>query len=135
MRGLLVTLVGMAIYLGGASAWGAEPAADCSPAAVRAAVSQACACSGFSTHGLYRKCVGKEVGALRAGGCDSAQTATVVRCAAASICSEPKGPVVCCHGRGHAKIMSAARCTAHGGTVLTGVTTLCDANCPKPGEP
>jgi len=101
--------------------------APCPVADVRAAVDQACPCAGSRSHGQYLRCVRKEIATLRKQGCDVNKT---MRCATASICGKPHNPILCRKANGHVRMTSAAKCTAKGGNVLTGVTTPCDVPAP-----
>jgi hypothetical protein len=127
-RYLFTILVGLGICSAAHAAL-AQDAGAC-PADARAAIAAACPCTGMKNHGQYVTCVRKQVSAMRRTGCEVKKLA---RCAAASICGRPQAPVVCCSRKGRPKLLAAERCVARGGTVMTGVTSLCDAVCPTPG--
>ena len=127
----IIGIVGTALCLRSAGV----SAQSCDPASIRAAVDQACPCNGFRNHGLYMKCVRNKINTLRQGGCDIPKTGQSIRCAANSVCGERHNPVVCCKRNGRPKIASADKCTAKGGTVMTGMSSTCDAACPTPPLP
>ena len=130
-RHVMAVLVGAVITLAAVATWAQAPAA-CLADGLRAAVAQACPCGSARNHGQFMKCVRKQMNEMRKSGCDVKTTTQVTRCAAQSICGKPKTPVVCCNRHGHPKLTSADKCTAKGGTVMPGVTSLCDAVCPTP---
>jgi len=126
---LRAVLIGAALCVATAAAAVQATPSACPVPDVSAAIAQACKCDGFRNHGQYMKCVRKEVRALRKQGCNVAKLA---RCASTSICSKPHAPIVCCNSNRHAKITTAAKCTAKGGQVMTGATSLCNAGCTTP---
>ncbi len=132
-RYLITALVGISLCLAAGSTgstWAQAPPA-CPVSDVRAAVSAACPCDA-KNHGQYMKCVRKKVNELRKNGCNVAK---VIRCAAMSICGRPHSPIVCCKHNKRAKLAAADKCTARRGTVMSGVTSLCDVSCPAPSVP
>jgi len=128
-RCLMALLIGVSMSMAAAQTQAQETACAID---MRAALDQACGCDAFISHAQYMKCVRGQLKAFSAQGC---KTAVPYRCAARSICSNVHIPVVCCPKKGRPAVTSAARCTARGGTVMTGVTSLCDAVCPVPSTP
>ena len=129
-RGILAFAVTMMVF--GLGTARADDAALPCPADVRDAVSTACPCDGFPNHGQYVRCVRKELRGLRKAGCDPQGFAGVTRCASRSTCGKPRNPIVCCARNGKAKLAKAEKCTARGGLVMPGITSVCDAECPTP---
>jgi hypothetical protein len=130
---LLGLLIGVSMSMVAARTQAQGPA--CTLDTMRAVVTQACACDTFSSHGQYNKCVRVQLNAFRAQECDTDLIRSVGRCASRSICSKPHNPVFCCKTNGRLSVTSGARCTDREGTVMTGVTSPCDAVCPAPGTP
>lgn len=127
-RYLPVILLGVEICLSATSLAAKEKANALPAASLRVAVDQACPCTGFPSHGRYMRCVRQQLKASQQRG---AAVRGAVRCATRSTCGRPRNPIVCCRRNGQAIVATPQRCTAQGGTVVNGVTSLCDAVCPK----
>jgi hypothetical protein len=127
-RYLPVILLGLGIFLSATKLAAKETAAVPLAAGLRDAIDQACPCTGFPSHGRYMRCVREQ---LKTTHQRSAVVRDRVRCAGRSTCGRARNPVVCCLRNGHALVAPPQRCAAQGGTVATGVTSLCDAVCPK----
>ncbi len=123
MRRYLI-VVATAVAFGLAAS--ASVAQQCPVTDVRAALAQACPCASAGNPGQFAKCVRSTLKDLHAKGCD---VSAAMRCAKMSTCGRPHSPVVCCNRKGHAQILPAAKCSARGGKVATGVTSVCDAVC------
>jgi len=131
-RYLIMVLLGASLIVTGHAA---RAQTSTCPADVNADVMQACPCDSFKNHGQFMKCVRNRLDALRKSGCDANSTAQAGRCAAASICGKRHSPIICCNRHGHAKLASADKCTTKGGTVMTGMKSICEPTCPPPQVP
>ncbi len=103
-----------------------HPSVSC-PADVAAAITQACPCNGFATHGQYLRCLTHLASEFQRERCPRDAWREAVRCAAWSTCGKPTA-VVCCTSsrRGPRTRLSrdAATCTVAGGTPM-GPGSIC----------
>ena len=102
------------------------------PSDIRAAVAQACPCDTAKNHGYHMTCIRNQLKQLKKDGCEQKQLQRAAKCANTSRCGKAHKPVVCCPKRGRAKLTSAENCTARGGRVMSGASSLCDAGCGVP---
>jgi hypothetical protein len=126
MRDVLWATVLMAVLVLPASAAPPGVAPHC-PGNPEAVIGQACPCNTFRNHGEYVNCVKQQARELEKSGCDKTEVSQVQRCASMAICGQ--AGVVCCDARGRARVMAADRCTAKGGRVVAGATTICNVSC------